>query len=199
MHNDDDEWGNLGDFDANDVFANRPAQNRLDRGVEFKMISPTGEEFIFRWAKEADEFFKFKVSHLIPLKGAKSLERRKLRNWIIVRLDGSASNEEIEQLKAIVEQKVNPTKKVRDNKAWAKKMENWRNSEDGKKYNKKRKSIAYKMGKKNSQPIMTPDGEFESARAAARYYKITRGSMASRMRHNPDKYYKILKENNNEH
>lgn len=179
-------------FSDKEWLAARNQKMREDRGVPIKFISPTGEELMFQSGGEADEHFGFHVSHLIPLQGAKRMERRKLKNWIVIRLDGTANPSEIQKLKEIVQRKINPPKNPRNIEAWKKKMADWRGTPEGKKHLKERgEKSAAKISKANSQPIMTPDGEFPSQSKAAEYYGITKGSMAGRMREHPDKYYKI--------
>jgi len=178
-------------FKDKEWLAVRNERIREEHGVPSKFISPTGEEFIFRSGGEANEHFGENVAIHIPLSGAKRIERKHLKNWIVVRLDNSATPQEIAKLKEEIKLRINPPKKERDVEAWKQKMEDWRNSEEGKKYKETRKAVAKAMGKKNARPIMTPDGRFDSQADAARFYGITTGTMAGRMRDHSDKYYKI--------
>ena len=166
-------------------------QNREERGVPSMFISPDGKEHKFQSGGEVNEFFGFNAAVHVPLKGAKRVERKELKNWIVIRLDGSATNDQIEKLKQQVYLKLNPVNKERDIEAWANKMESWRQSEAGKQEKIQRKEIAKTMGKKNARPIMTPDGQFESQALAAKFYGINSGSMSQRVRDHPSKYYKI--------
>lgn len=174
--------------------AKRAEQMREERGVPCKFISPECHEFSFRSAGEANEHFGKNVAIHIPATGAKRIQRREFKNWIVVRDDGSATKIEISKLKDEVKSKVNPPKKIkkeRDMTAWAEKMEAWRNSKEGKAQKKNKKDIAKTMGKKNSQRIMTPDGEFESLTLAAGFYGIGKASMSQRLKSHPDKYWKV--------
>jgi len=171
--------------------AKKAERMRNDRGIPCMFISINGQEFKFRSAGEASEYFGKNVSIHIPLKGAKRIQRNELRNWIVVRLDGSATKEEINKLKEEVQLKINPPKKARDIEAWKKKMNQWRKSPAGKNDKKKRQESARSMGKKNSRAIMTPDGQFESQAAAAKFYGINTASMSQRLRDHPSKYWKV--------
>ena len=171
--------------------AKRAEQMREERGVPAKFISPAGDELVFRSGGEANEYFGENVAIHIPLSGAKRIERKHLKNWIVVRLDNSATPQEIAKLKTEVQIRLNPPKKERDIEAWKQKMEEWRNSEEGQNELNRRKTVAKAMGKKNSRPIMTPDGTFDSSADAARFYGITTGSMSQRLRDHPKKYYRI--------
>jgi hypothetical protein len=172
--------------------AKRVEQMREERGVPCKFISPTGQEFSFRCASEANEHFGKNVAIHIPATGAKRVQRREFKNWIVVRDDGSSSEGEIDRLKDEVKLKLHPLKKERDIKAWSEKMEAWRNSKEGKAQKKNKKEVAKTMGKKNSQRIMTPDGEFDSLTLAAEFYGIGKASMSQRLRDHPSKYWKVL-------
>jgi hypothetical protein len=175
--------------------AKRAEQMREERGVPCKFISPNGQEFSFRSAGEAGEHFGQGVSKHVPLSGAKRITRRELKNWIVVRDDGSATKTEINKLKNEVKLNLNPPKKIkkeRDMAAWAEKMEAWKNSKEGKAEKKKSKDRAKIMGKKNSQKVMTPDGEFDSLTLAAEFYGIGKASMSQRLRDHPSKYWKVL-------
>lgn len=178
-------------LNSTEVLAKRAEQMREERGVPCMFISPDGQEFTFGSAGEASEHFNKNVSIHIPTKGAKRIQRRDFKNWIVVRLDGSATTQEISKLKEEVYLKLNPPKKERDTAAWATKMENWRGSLAGKNDKKKRKEVAKTMGKKNARAIMTPDGKFESQAEAAKFYRIGTASMSQRLRDHPDKYWKI--------
>jgi len=166
-------------------------QNREERGVPCIFISPVGIEHKFQSAGEASEFFNANVSIHIPKKGAKRIQRRDFKNWIVIRADGSASIEDIDKLKLEVKLKLSPLKKERDVSAWVEKMEAWRNSKEGKKQKKNQQTVAKTMGKKNAKAIMTPDGKFESQAEAAKFYGIGTAAMSQRLRDQSDKYWKI--------
>lgn len=172
--------------------AKRAEQMRDERGVPCKFISPEFQEYSFRSAGEANEHFGKNVAIHIPATGAKRVQRREFKNWIVVRDDGSSSEVEIDRLKDEVKLKLHPLKKERDIKAWSEKMEAWRNSKEGKAQKKNKKEVAKTMGKKNSQRIMTPDGEFDSLTLAAEFYGIGKASMSQRLKDHSDKYWKII-------
>ena len=180
----------------NSVLKSRTETMLKDRGVGSRWISPEGKEYTFNTISETNQFFKTNAAIHVPLKGARRCQRRKFKNWIVIRLDNSASPQEIQKLKDEVKLKLNPPRKERDIEAWKKKMEKWRNSPKGKEEKKQRKATAKLMGKKNAIPIMTPDGIFESSREAAKFYGIASGSMAQRLKDKPKLYYKIKNDTN---
>lgn len=79
----------------------------------------------------------------------------------------------------------------KDFEAYGKKMQEWWASEESATHREKHVSRTQKMGRKNAKLIMTPDGEFPSLTKAAEFYGITKGSMSTRMKYYPEKYYYI--------
>ncbi len=59
------------------------------------------------------------------------------------------------------------------------------------KQSEKAKAIAMRASKASMKPVHTPAGVFESARAAARYYKVTSGAIWHRIKDNPTEYFYV--------
>jgi len=71
-------------------------------------------------------------------------------------------------------------------------IDNFLNDPD--RYNEWRKNLEAakdRIIRAKYKPMQTPDGIFESLKAAAAHYGIHVSSMRDRMKHNPDKYYYI--------
>lgn len=158
------------------------------RGFPFKIIFPDGKEKHFKGHFEAIQYFGGEWnSNIIPTLGAKRIERKKFKNCIVHRTDVLVDKLYLEKLKEIVRLKVNPPRKKRDIKAWAKKMKAFRTN--NKKYHNMLVNSARSMGKKNARKVQTPRGIFNSQKLTAEAYGVHHCTIRDWMRKKPKEFY----------
>jgi hypothetical protein len=148
-------------------------------------ISPEGKKHVFVSLTECEKFlncgplFKHLPEDGMPYRG----ERRAKKNWIFYRdIPNKNRKAELKQLSKIVDAKVNPVL----THPW--RSATWRASPEGQKYLAELQKRRDQPNKKDKK-VMTPDGIFNTNKAAAEHYGITPASFHSKKMHNKDTYY----------
>lgn len=172
--------------------AKKVSQTNKDKVPNLIAISPAGEKYTFASMQEAEEalgcgpLFLRVPADGMPYKGI----RKKKKNWIFYRdIPNKNREEELTRLRKIINDKINPIL----TQPW--RSPNWRKSEEGQLYFKKKKELR-KNVKPHKKMVKTPDGIFKTNKLAADYYGITPASFNSRKMHNPTKYYNCDQDGN---
>jgi len=169
---------------------------RSTRGYKVVVVDTANTRYEFNSVAECSEYFKSPVIQgaslaWFPADGSIKLsERRKFKNWAFYRpLLDINYEKEIDQMRQAKIDHCN-SKQLEYRKRKAKKAHDFSNSPAGQKRKQQQYANAGNAARKaNSKRFVTPDGIFNSQTEAANFYKITKGSMASRQRHNPTLYY----------
>lgn len=154
----------------------KTAELNKERVPNVVAISPEGKKHVFASLSECEEFVNCGplFTHLphdgMPYKGI----RKSKKNWIFYRDVPNKKREvELKRLLKIVDAKVNPVLK----RPWNSSI--WRATPEGQKYMAELQKRRDQPNKKDKR-VMTPDGIFDTNKAAADHYGITPSSMYHR-------------------
>ena len=133
---------------------------------------------------------------ILPSEGAKRIQRREFKNCVIHRTDIKVDQEYVKKLVKIADIKANHSRKdgvprrKRDVKAWSEKMKKfWKTKEGKAKLKKKYDKLRGRPLLANARRIMTPKGEFASAKFASEAYGVHGCTIRDWLKRKPKEFY----------